>query len=74
MADPFETEARHHLREVLTGAIGEAMCQRGCTPWDVAEAVLNAGELTWDYRIHPEPQLATFRLIITTTDADGDGR
>jgi hypothetical protein len=74
VAELFETEARHYLREALTSAISMAMCQPGCTPWDVAEAVLDAGELTWDYRIEPKPQLATFRLIITTTDADGDDR
>ena len=62
-----EFEARHHLRDVLLSTIDEVMRRPGWTSWDVADALLDAGELTWDYQIHPEPQTATFKLTITAT-------
>lgn len=63
-----ETEARHYLREVLTAAVHRA--DEGCADWRIADALLDAGEITWNYQIRPEPQVATFQLIFTATDAE----
>jgi hypothetical protein len=64
----METEARHYLREVLMAVIHAA--DEGCDDWRIADALLDAGEITWNYQILPEPQLATFQLIFTATDAE----
>lgn len=67
----FEVEARHHLRDVLMHVIDESMRTPEWSSWDVADALLDAGEITWNYRIEPKPQLATFQMVITASDAPG---
>lgn len=65
-----EQEARHYLRDVLMATIDKA--GPGASSWDIADALLDAGELTWNYRILPKPPIATFHLIVTATDATTD--
>lgn len=64
----FETEARHHLREVLMAAISRA--DDGCADWRIAAELLDVGEITWNYQVIPGPSVATFHLIVTATDAE----